>query len=1105
MMKKRNFPLTNYAIDNRTTIYFVTVMLIILGITTYNNTPKESFPEVTFPYFSVSTIYPGTSPSDMENLVTRPIEKQIKSIDGIKEVRSNSIQDFSLIAIEFETNVDNDQAYQDVTEAVDKARSDLPTDLLDDPEVTNIDLSEFPILYINLSGDLGLVKIKDLADDLQDEIEGMEEITRVDIVGALEKEYQINVDMYKMQATGISFTEIENIVAMENMTISSGQLKMGATERTLRIIGQFTSVDDIKNLQVRDGIYLKDIANVIDGYAERESYSRLNGEDVITLNVIKKSGANLIIAIDKIKEILDEFEDKAPENLKIVTTGDQSTMTRNNVSNLFNTIILGFLIVVLVLMFFMGVDNALFVAVSIPLSMLIAFIFIPVVGFTMNMVVLVAFILVLGIVVDNSIVVVENIYRHFMHTPNFAIGPAAKLGTAEVAGPVFAGTLTTMAPFIPLAFWPGIFGEFMVYIPITLIITLMASMIVAYIMNPVFAASFMKYRGDQNPVSKKRNRKNALVSVIGIVLALLLYAGGAIGLANLVVFIVLVFLLTKYIVISMIRYFQKKILPFMMNSYTRTLRYLLKGYRAYIVLVGTLILFIFSIFLMSVKPPKVVLFPEGDPNNIYVYIVMPDGTSIEVTDSVTRQVEEKVFSVIGRENPDVESIISNVAMNAGENFFERSTQAKLGKVTITFVEYKDRIGQPTSIYLDELREVVKDIPGTQITVTKENMGPPTGKPINIEISGEKYEELIPIVDRLERFIDSLNIAGIEELRSDLVVNKPELVINIDRAKANKYGINTAYIGMVLRTALYGSDVSKFKEQEDEYDINLRLQKKYRDNLMNLMNLQIVVPGGQNGVRSIPISAIADVEITSSYGGIIRKDYERVVTLSSNVLSGYNANEIVMELEESLSNFELKNGYEVEFTGEQEDQEETMGFLSFAFLLSLMLIIIILVSQFNSIGKPLIIMVQILFSLIGVLIGNVLFGLDFSIIMTGMGIIAVAGIVVKNAIILIDYTDILVKEGGERIEAIIKAGAIRLTPVLLTAASTILGLLPLAIGMNIDFYTLFTDLNPNIYFGGESAAFWKPLAWTIIFGLAFATFLTLVVVPAMYKIFIGRKS
>lgn len=453
-MKKRRFALSDYAVDNKVTIYFFTVILTLFGIIAYQSTPKENFPEVEFPFFSISTIYPGTSPEDIENLVTRPIEKELKSIDGIKALNSNSVQDFSMILIEFETNVDNSEAYQDVVEAVDKAKSELPDGILSDPEVLEINPSEFPILFINMTGDMDLVKIKEYAEDLQDEIEGMRAITRVDIVGALEREFQINVDLYKMQSAGISFNEIENAITMENMTISGGQLKMDGMERNMRVLGEFNNVDDISRIMLRPGIYMEDIAEVKDDFAERESFSRLGGDDVITLNVIKKTGENLIEAIDEIKLILKDFQAEAPSNLEIVTTGDQSNWTRNSVSNLFNTIVLGFFVVVLVLMFFMGVDNALFVAVAIPLSMLIAFIFIPAIGFTMNMVVLMAFILVLGIVVDNSIVVVENIYRHFMNTPNLPIAPAAKIGTGEVAGPVFAGTLTTMAPFFPLIFWP---------------------------------------------------------------------------------------------------------------------------------------------------------------------------------------------------------------------------------------------------------------------------------------------------------------------------------------------------------------------------------------------------------------------------------------------------------------------------------------------------------------------------------------------------------------------------------------------------------------------------------------------------------------------------
>lgn len=1110
MKKEKEFPITNAAIRNRVTVYIFTVILIVAGIIAYQSTPKESFPEVTFPYFSVSTIYVGTSPEDMVNLVTHPLEKELKSVKGVKKISSKSIQDFSLIFIEFETNVDENRAMQDVKDAVDKSKPNLPPELSVEPnslpEVTRIDLSEIPVLNINLSGNLGLVKMKDYAEALQDKIEELQEITRVDIVGALDREIQVNVDLYKMQAAGVSFDQIVNTIQMENMTITAGMLDVGMMERNMRVVGEFENPQELNRILIKEGVYLKDIATIFDGFKERESYSRMDGEEVITLNVIKKSGKNLIIAIDKIKDILDDFRDEAPSGLEIKATGDQSTMTRNNVSDLFNTIILGFLVVTLVLMFFMGIDNALFVAVAIPLSMVIAFIFVPLVGFTMNMVVLLAFILVLGIVVDNSIVIVENIYRNFMNTPNLSIFNATKQAVGEVALPVFTGTLTTVIPFVPLAFWPGIIGKFMLYIPVTLIITLLASMFVAYVMNPVFAVTFMRYRGEKAH-ERKLYRKESIFLASIAVFAVVMYVAGVFWAGNLLAFLVLMWLFTKFVVFYLIENFQKYVIPKMMAGYRKTLDIALKGFMPYLVVVFTVLLLVFTFFLMGVRPPKVVFFPQGDPNSIFVYITMPTGTDIEVTNRVTKQVEDSVFAIVGHDNPDVESVITNVALNAGQDIFERTTQARLAKISINFEEFKFRTGPSTSDILQEMRTRIQGIPGAQIIVDREQNGPPTGKPINLEIRGEAkkpYIELVEIAERTQMFIDSLAIPGIEDLKSDADVDKPEVIVKIDRIKANQYGISTAYVGSVLRTALYGSTASKYREGDEEFPINVRLMEKYREKVSDLMNLRIPVPGGPDGLREIPVSAIAKIDYQTSYGGVIHQEYRPTITLSSNVLTGYNANEIVQELSAAIEDFPLPNGYEFVFTGEQQDQEESGRFLSMAFLIAISAVFLVLVSQFNSLSKPVIIMLQVVFSMIGVLLFTTLFGMDISVVMTGMGLIAVIGIVVKNAIILIDYTDILVNRGKEFKEAVITGGATRLTPVLLTAASTIFGLLPLAIGMNINFQTLFTDLDPNIFFGGDSAAFWNPLAWTIIFGLAFATFLTLVVVPSMYFIIFRKR-
>jgi multidrug efflux pump len=1105
-MKSRKFRLTEFAADNIKTVYFFTVLVIMAGIMAYRSTPKELSPEVVFPFFSVSTIYPGTSPADMESLVTRPIEKQLKGVNGIKNVFSNSIQDFSIIFVEFETSANQMQAYLDVREAVDKAKRDLPTNLLQDPDVSRIEISEFPIVNINLSGDAGLIKLKEYADELQELIEGVEEITRIDIVGALDREIQINIDLYKMQAAGLSFMQVENAVSMENMTISSGFVRMDGMRRTMRIPGEFKTVDQIRNIVLKDGLFLKDIADVVDGYADRESYARLNGSDVVTLNVIKKGGANLINAVDKTKEVLAKYQENLPNNVIIQITGDNSNWTRNSVKDLFNTIILGFIVVVVVLMFFMGVDNALFVASAIPLSMLIAFIIIPLVGFSMNMVVLMAFILVLGIVVDNAIVVVENIYRHFMNTENLPIVPATKRAVGEVAIPVITGTLTTMAPFFPLLFWPGIMGEFMKYIPAVIILTLLASMLVAFVMNPVFAITFMKYRGNKKTENTRYGRLLVILLVV-VGLASLFYASGNMLIANMLTFGVAIYLLTKFALQPLVKRFQKYVLPWMMNGYRATLAMLLRGRNAWMVIVGTLILLVFTFFLMGVKTPKIVVFPENNPGSIQVYLRMPSGTDIEVTDSITRLLEKRVYDIIGHDNPDVESVVSNVAVGAGQNFFERSTQPKLGRVTIAFVEYKYRQYPNTLDYVEQLRAGLRGIPGAEIVVDFEEMGPPTGLPIALEISGDDINELIAISERIKQYIESLNIAGIEELKSDMEVSNPELIINIDREKANKLGVSTAYVGMTLRTALYGKEISKFREGEDEFDIRLRLTEDYRDDLQKLMDMKIMVPGGPDGMSEIPISALAEVQYGTSYGGIIRKDHKRMITLGSNVLAGYNANEIVNRLKREIRYFNLPDGYEISFGGEQDDQNEAANFLGWAMFVAIGLIFIILVTQFNSISKPIIVLVQVLFSIIGVLLGLVIFQLDVSVIMTGMGVIAVAGIVVKNAIILIDFADLKVKEEPDRnlTDILIEVGATRLTPVLLTAASTILGLLPLAIGINIDFQGLFTALQPDIFFGGDSAMFWKPLAWTIIFGLAFATFLTLVVVPAMYLIVFRLKT
>lgn len=1103
-MKERRFKLSDMAVDNRITMYVMTVILIVAGLFSYKVSQKESFPEVTFPFYSVMTVYPGTSPEDMENLVTRRIEKEIKSVDGIKEVTSKSFQDVSLIIVEFETGVNDITANQDIKDAVDKAKPELPTDILKDPEVSSIDISEIPVLNINLSGDMSLVKLKACAEDLQDKIEALDEISKVEIVGALEREIQINVDIYKMQAAGITFQQIRDRVYQENMTISGGVLDMKDLKRSMRISGEIKDPMELKDILIKDGVYLKDIADVVDGFEDIQSYARLNGENVITLNVIRKSGKNLLDGIDKTISLLDTYKEKAPNNLVITLTGDQSKTTRNNINELFNTVIFGFLIVVIVLMFFMGIKNSIFVGSAIPISMIISFIFIQLVGFTINMVVLMAFILVLGIVVDNAIVVVENIYRHYMMDDDKTIIHAVKLGVGEVAMPVFTGTITTIAPFFPLMFWPGIMGKFMLYIPATIIITLIVSMVVAYICNPIFAVSFM----NRNNLAKTPFVKKKFFRMVGILLSgsLIFHLLGVHVIGNTFLIVAIFYVLMKLVFNPSIVAFQENTLPRLSRAYKNVVAKVLVGRRPAYILVSTFALLVLTFFLMGIFKPSVVLFPNGDPNQVIAYIKMPAGTSIDKTNEVTKQVEARFADIIKMDNPDLEYIISNVAVNAGKAMFDRSAQENISKVTAGFIEFKDRTGESTSVVLNNVRESFNKEPiaGAEIVVEMDKKGPPTGAPIAIEISGEQYPVLIDMEKSVRKIIKESGIPGIERIKSDLEISNPELVINIDRDKANKYGITTAYIGSVIRNALYGDEVSKYREGDDEYKIMVRLKKEDRYNISTIMNINMIVPNRDGGVNSIPISSVARVMPSTSYGGIIRKDFDRVITLSSNVLDGYNANEIIASLKSEFKGQEWPDGYELKFAGEQDDQQEASSFLGTALLIAIAMIFVVLVAQFNSMAKPLIILLQILFSMIGILLGFTLFRLDFSIVMTGMGIIAVAGIVVKNAIILIDYIDSKIAEGMKLKDAVIDAGATRLTPVLLTAASTILGVLPLGVGFNINFASLFTEFNPHIFWGGDSAAFWNPLAWTIIFGLAFATFLTMIVVPALYYMVFKNK-
>lgn len=1109
----REFGLSSFSVDNSTSIIILTLIITVLGLGAYRTMPKESFPEIVIPTVYIGTPYPGNSPVDMENLITRPIEKELKSLNNVKDIKSTSVQDFSSIVIEFTPGVEIAKAIQDVKDAVDKSKSQLPSDLDQEPNVLEVNTSDFPIMNVNISGPYSEQELKRFGEYLEDAIEKLPEISKADLAGTVEREIQINVDPYKMESVGVSFGDISGAIQSENRTISGGSIKNGEFERTLRVDGEFTSPQDLLDIIVKTDqqkiVYLKDVAEINDTFKDRTSYARSKNLPVITINVTKRSGENLLDAADKIKEIIETTKaNRFPENVEITITNDQSKQTRVQVSDLENSIIFGIILVVLVLMFFMGFRNALFVGSAIPLSMFISFLVLNAFGITLNLMVLFSLILALGMLVDNGIVVVENIYR-LMQEGKPGV-QAAKEGVGEVAWPIITSTLTTLAAFLPLAFWDDLVGEFMKFLPITLIIVLSASLFVALVINPVMTSIFMKIED----MTREKPKKNIL-KVAGVLggLGILFYVAGWNALGSLSIIASLFTLINVFLLRKAIKWFQLIFLVRLENSYERTLAFALRGKNPYLIFGGTFGLLVFSIALLGISSPKVLFFPDNQPQLVNVFVEFPIGTSIDATNAFVDKMEDEMVAELEPYGGIIESIITQVGEGTGDPSEGPSLQSTphKAKITIGFVDYIFRQGIDTNEAMEVIRKLVEKYPGVLITVNKQRNGPPVGNPVNIEFVGENYEELIAFVEETKSYLESNSIQGLEELKTDLSLGSPEVVVRIDREKARRFGLSTSSIATELRTSLFGLEVSKFKEGEDDYPILLRLDANSRYDINTLVNKKIGFRDKFGEKREVPISAVAEIQYGSTYGSVRRKDLEKAVSMYSNVLDGFNPTEINNQIKQLMASYPVPDGITVKYTGEQEEQAKSQAFLMRALGIAVSMIFLIIVAQFNSVISPFIIMTSVLFSTIGVFLGLVIFNMDFVVIMTGIGIISLAGVVVNNAIVLIDYTNLVRSRKREELgivngqyltmpdllASIIEAGKTRLRPVLLTAITTVLGLIPLAIGMNINFATLLSEFDPQFYVGGDNAAFWGPMAWTVIFGLTFATVITLVLVPVMY--------
>lgn len=1118
----KEFKLSSWAVNNKISVYVMIVIIVIIGAMSYTTMPKESFPEIKQPTIYINTAYPGNSPIDMENLVTRPIEKEINTTTGLKKLSSTSIQDFSVIIAEFELDIESDKALQEVKDALDRAKLNLPNDLPADPNVMELDFSEMPVMNINVSGDYPKEKLKEYAEYLKEKAESLPEISAADISGLTEDEVAISIDRVKMEALELSLNNIENAIRGENITMSGGDIKSiegtTSTRRNIRIDGEFKDFREIENIIVKNEfqniVYLRDIGTVSFGPKEATSFARLNELPVVTLDVKKKSGANLINAAEKIQEIVNEAQKSYfPKDLEVVITNDQSKFTKNMVKNLENSIVMGVLLVIGVLIFFLGLRNSMFVGIAIPLSMLMGVAILNISGTSLNMMVLFSLILALGMLVDNGIVIVENVYRLYTER-NKNKERASKEGTGEVASAIIASTATTVAAFMPLMFWESMMGEFFKYMPITLIIVLSSSLFVALVINPVLTSDWIK-KGNREKGHIKRFIIRMLIAfVIGI---LFILAG-----LNLIGGLIMVFLFfslsNRYFLRPVGDYFMAHVMPKLENGYSRFLSFTLKGVMPYLMMVFMFLLFIGSIGFFAINTPPITFFPETEPNMVNIFIETPLGTDIEETNALTESIENKIAKVIEPYDTIVEAMLAQVGERTSDPQEGPSSGSSPHKarITVSFLEFEKRVeampGVSTSDIMQKIKDACADIPEAQLTFSKDNMGPPVGKPINVEVKGEDYLTLIGEVEKIKQKMEAAQLPGVDQLKTDLEIGKPQLEVTIDREAARRFGLSTMQIAATIRTALLGKEISKWKDGEDDYEIQLRFNDDYRYNLNNLLNTRITFRNPANGrISQVPISAVVDAKYSSTYGTVRRKDMDRVISIFSEIEEGANANDLVAKYKKLLEDHEMPDGYEFKFTGEQQEQGESMAFLLNALMIAVFLIFLIIVSQFNSIIGPFIIMLSVLFSTIGVFLGFTFTQSTFSIIMTGLGIISLAGIVVNNAIVLIDYINLLRKRKRAELgiddkhhlsvedimHSIVESGRTRLRPVLLTAITTVLGLIPLAMGFNINFYGLLTEFRPEIYWGGQNADFWGPMAWAVIYGLVFATFLTLVVVPVMY--------
>ncbi len=1022
--------ITNISLTHKTSVFVLLLIVVIGGFTAYKLLPVESFPQIKQPVVIVTAPYVGVSPSDMETLIAKPMEDKISEINKVKKMTSSSLQGYTNIIVEFEPDIDTDEAVRKVREKVDQAKPDLPTDL-DEPMVTEINFENIPIMLVSIVGEHSLVRLKKIAKDLEDKFDQIPGVLDVEIVGGLEREVKVDLNPARLQLYNIGVEDVIEAISMENLTIPGGSMESSNLKWTVRIPGEFGTIEELKNVVVeaKNGqpIYIRDLAEIEFGFEEQTTYSRLDGKASVTISILKRSGENIIMIAEEVKRIVKEEAKNFPAQTKAIILADQSKEINSMVNDLENNIIAGLILVFGVLYLFMGPRTGLLVGIAIPLSMLMSYIVISMLGYTLNMIVLFSLILALGMLVDNAVVIVENIYRH--HNDGKDLMQSAMDATHEVGMPVIVSTITTLFAFLPMIFWPGIIGEFMSYLPITLIITLSCSLFVALVFNPTIASTFLK-------IDKNIDRLPG-----------------------------------------------DRFIKWLIVRYEPSLRWSLKHRKT--ILFGTLGGYLFMFFVYGGLNHGVEFFPDMEPTQAWIEIKAPIGTKLETSDRIVRQIEDRITNTA-----DMKNYVADVGKSS--TMFDFGTgggSSHKSKVTIDFLDRHLR--EQNSFYtLEQIRDQVDDIPGAAIDISKPQEGPPTGKAVDIQIKGENFTILSRLSEEIQKMIK--NVPGLTKLQDNYEKGRPEMTILLDREKAALFGLNTSQIANTIRTAVNGTKASEFRIGQDEYDITVRFDEAFRENYNDLLNLTIFYEG-----RHYPLANFARVDFSTGLSSVNHVDGDRVISITGDAI-GRSSAEVLQDVKDILADYIPPAGYIFSFSGQDIEQQKASEFLTRAFFIAILLIFFVLVTQFNSITLPFVIMMTVMLSFFGVFFGLLVTFKPFGIIMTGIGIISLAGIVVNNAIVLIDYIQKLRARGMKKLDAIIQGGKVRLRPVLLTAITTILGLIPLTVGINIDFIGLFKgDVSKFIQLGAESSQWWSGMGIAVIFGLFFATALTLVFVPVMY--------